>query len=155
MGSYLIIANQTLGGEALVDKIRMRIEHGEGRFHVIVPVVVPDDQMVHIEPGLSIAPDPKVYEHALDEARKRAQHRLHAMLVRIRDLGGEADGELVGSDPYEAAKDHLEDHHYNEVIVSTLPLGISKWIRMDLPSRIQRLVEVPVTTVEASTPANA
>lgn len=38
---------------------------------------------------------------------------------------------------------------FNEVIISTLPVGISRWLKLDLPSRTQRMVECPVTTVEA------
>lgn len=50
------------------------------------------------------------------------------MLASITSLGGRADG---------------------EVIVSTLPAGISRWLKLDLASRIARMSDVPVTTVEA------
>jgi hypothetical protein len=43
----------------------------------------------------------------------------------------------------------MADEDYDEIIISTLPEGISRWLRMDVPNRIKRKVKIPVTTVAA------
>lgn len=155
MHDYLIIANQTLGGKELDLKVRLRLENREGRsFYVVVPRLEPEhevDAMTRVDPMFSIPGKADRTADAIEQARKRSEHRLRAMISRIENLGGEADGELGHSDPYQAAKDVIErfDGQFLEVIVSTLPPGMSRWIKMDLASRLDRLVACPVTVVEA------
>ena len=72
------------------------------------------------------------------------------MIDRIRSVGGEAEGAVGSEDPLEAARDALEHQaDFDEIIVSTLPSRFSRWLKMDLPSRIARMSDVPVTTIEA------
>ncbi|MBW3562977.1 MAG: hypothetical protein KY437_10830 [Actinobacteria bacterium] len=71
------------------------------------------------------------------------------MIDKIESLDGEADGEVGATDPVDAVKSVLERETFNEVIISTLPVGLSRWLKMDLPSRVERMVDCPVTTVEA------
>ncbi|MDX1620240.1 MAG: hypothetical protein R3320_04575 [Nitriliruptorales bacterium] len=151
MGRHLIVANQTLGGAELDDKIRDRIDSG-GRFYVVVPMIEPENEASWIpsDPAFGMPAVQDLQQEAQDEARTRSEHRLARMLDRIESLGGEADGEVGASDPYVAVKDVLERERFDEIIVSTLPAGISRWLKMDLPSRVDRLTERPVTTVEAS-----
>lgn len=152
MGRYLIVANQTLGGAELEQKVKDRIEHGEGRFYVVVPMVEPDLEVVDWAPQDPMfgAPIPtQANEDAREEARQRSQHRLNIMIDKITSLGGEVDGEVGATDPARAVEAVLERESFDEVIVSTLPAGISRWVKMDLPSRIDRMTDCPVTTVEA------
>lgn len=155
MQDYLIVANQTLGGKKLDETVRMRIESREGRaFYVVVPTLEPEhevDVMPRVDPMFSVPGQDERTADAVEEARKRSEHRLNAMLSRITNLGGEADGELGVPDPYQAAKSVIErdGQYFLEVIVSTLPPGVSRWIKMDLASRLDRLVECPVTVIEA------
>lgn len=152
MGRYLIVANQTLGGAELERTIRERIEHGEGRFYVVVPMVEPDHEVVNWAPQDPMFGAPlhtEVSADALEEARKRSERRLTAMLDKVTSLGGQAEGEVGSTDPGMAVEAVLERERFDEVIVSTLPAGISRWVRMDLPSRVQRMADCPVTTVEA------
>jgi hypothetical protein len=88
-------------------------------------------------------------EAAQEEARRRAQERLDQMIDMIQSLGGEAGGEVGVADPVQATKEVLEHQSFDEVIVSTLPSGLSRWLKMDLPSRVARMTDAPVTTVEA------
>jgi nucleotide-binding universal stress UspA family protein len=149
---YLIVANQTLGGKELEERIRTRIDSGEGRFYVVVPMIEPEyetDAWVPPDPGFGISWTRTETEDALEVAMERSQHRLHRMLEKIRGLGGEAEGEVVGADPLPAIESILERDNIAEILISTLPAGISRWLKMDLPSRVARRAEIPVTTVEA------
>lgn len=152
MGRYLIVANQTLGGAELEKRIQERIEGGHGRFYVVVPMVEPHHEVVNWAPQDPMFGAPlhtEVSEDALEEARKRSEGRLGAMIEKITSLGGEADGEVGSTDPGLAVEAILERESFDEVIVSTLPAGISRWVRMDLSSRVERMADCPVTTVEA------
>ena len=152
MGRYLIVANQTLGGADLEQKVKDRIEHGEGSFYVVVPMVEPELEVVDWAPQDPMfgAPVPtQVNDDALEEARERPRHRLNIMIEKVTSLGGEVDGEIGPADPARAVEAVLERESFDEVIVSTLPAGISRWVKMDLPSRIDRMTDCPVTTVEA------
>jgi hypothetical protein len=84
-----------------------------------------------------------------DKARSKAEHRLSLMIDKIRSTGGEADGEVGDPHPAVAVKDVLRHHSFDEIIVSTLPSGLSGWLKMDLSSRVSRMADVPVTTVTA------
>lgn len=152
MGRYLIVANQTLGGVALQRKVAERIEHGEGRFYVVVPMVEPEREVVNWapqDPMFGVPVHTEVSEDALEEARDRSEHRLRTMIEKIFTLGGDADGEVGDTDPVRAVESVLDREVFDEVLVSTLPAGLSRWIKMDLPSRIDRMTDCPVTTVEA------
>lgn len=152
MGRYLIVANQTLGGAELEEKVRDRIEHGEGRFYVVVPMVEPENEV-----GTGMRPDsrlpapagPESDTDALEQARERSEHRLRAMVDKITALGGEADGEVGTTDPFKAVEAVLDREAFDEVIISTLPAGISRWVKLDLASRVDRKAQCLVTTVEA------
>lgn len=66
----------------------------------------------------------------MEQGLERSQHRLEAMLQRIASLGGEAEGDVGAPDPMEAVKSVLDRESFDEVIVSTLPVGISRWMKM-------------------------
>lgn len=153
MSRYLVVANQTLGGAELDQRITDRIEGSHGQFYVLVPMTEPEneaDTWVPADPTfgmdrMAVATD----ADALDVARKRSEHRLRQMLERIRSAGGEAEGEVGPTDPFKAVQQVWERETFDEIIVSTLPAGISRWVKMDLPSRLSRWASVPVTVVEA------
>lgn len=154
MGRYLLIANQTLGGAELHELIHRRIEAGPAEFHVVVPMIEPRSETpayVAADHRFAVpSPPPAVGELTpLEEAQQRSEHRLRRMLSLIEEAGGTADGEVGPADARAAAEDALTRFRPDEVIVSTLPRGLSRWLKLDLPSRIERMVEVPVTVVEA------
>lgn len=167
-GRCLVVANQTLGGPELTRAIEDCIARDVRRFHVVVPRTPVEHEttvwtggyglgdgfwmpaVAEEELGTALAEDARRHQEALEEAQRRARHRLERMLEQIRAAGGEADGEVASEDPLEATMAALgQPPPYDEVLVSTLPAGISRWLRMDLPSRIARLTDAPVTTVEA------
>lgn len=153
MSRYLILANQTLGGAALERTIEHRIKATGDPFYVVVPSVQPEHEVRYVMPRdpslLGPPPDEGRREQAYELARQRSQGRLDVMLSRIRALGGEAEGTVGPTDPFEAATQAMEGETFVEVIISTLPIGISRWVKMDLPSRVERNADCPVTVVEA------
>ena len=134
MRSYLIVGNQTLMGPELAAAIAERIVPGDPPdLYVVVPAT----------------PQSGAFTWDEDEARAAAQERLDAMLERLKGLGVTATGEVGYRDPVEAARDALRRHPADEVILSTLPTGISRWLGQDVPSRLKSAVSVPVVVVTA------
>jgi hypothetical protein len=131
MRSYLIVANQTLGGEHLWEEVRARMQEGDCRFHVLVPA----------------AYDPNSWSWSEEQAEAEARARLERALGRLHDVGTEADGEVGDIRTIDATLDALREHAYDEIIISTLPPGASRWLKMDLVSRLRRAVDIPVTHV--------
>jgi nucleotide-binding universal stress UspA family protein len=143
----LIVANQTLGGPELERAVLARIEQGRDDFYIVVPLVPPDvETLIWMGPenGVTITTP-----EAVEEAERRSEERLSSLIETIRAAGGTAKGEVGENDPYLAVKRVLARHSFDEIIVSTLPAPISRWLRMDLPSRVSRAARVPVTVVQA------
>ncbi|HEY6056844.1 MAG TPA: hypothetical protein VIV06_02380 [Candidatus Limnocylindrales bacterium] len=131
MRSYLIVANQTLGGEELGAAIEARLAEGPVRFHVVVPLSPVQHRLTWDE----------------EESRMAAAERLAAIVDRLRSRGAEAAGEVGDRDPVDAARDALRRIEVDEVILSTLPAGRSRWLGQDVPSRLRKAVDVPVVVV--------
>jgi hypothetical protein len=131
MRSYLIVANQTLTSESLREAIAARLAEGPVRTHVVVPLSPVGGRLTWDEQA----------------SRVVAQERLEDVLGRLRAMGADADGEVGDRDPVMAVRDALRNHEVDEVIVSTLPKGLSRWLGEDVPSRLRDSVQVPVTVV--------
>jgi hypothetical protein len=142
---YLVVADQTLGGDQLLEKLRERMGAGPSHFHVLVPATPADK----LEPHL-------VYQDPTKGRRKAsaeelgwaaARQRLHEELLRLRRLGAEVDGEVGEADPVAAIKEVLSSQQVDEIILSTLPQRRSRWLARDLPGRVRRDFGLPVTHV--------
>jgi hypothetical protein len=143
---YLVIANQTLAEAELTEAIRQRLEQGPSSFYVLVPNTGAGDLAARIARGAPIAP--AAGDATIDSlATEHAQHRLGQLLDDLRGLGADVDGDLGDADPLKAAAELLERQQFDEVILSTLPQPISRWLGMDLPHRLQRHCGLPVTTI--------
>jgi hypothetical protein len=142
---YLVVANQTLGGEELVQAIRQRIAEGPCEFYVLVPATSSTGFEEGFAPGLGgrLSAQPRADENAVPAALRR----LDAELDRIRKAGAPAHGEVGDPDPFRAISDLLARRQFDEIIVATLPPGLSRWLHLDLPSRIQRKFQLPVTHI--------
>lgn len=138
MPRYLVVANLTLGGDHLMEILRDRAEDPEARFHVLAPA--------------SSAPEGF---HVIDEeqAAVAASQRLRSAMERFAELGvKEVTGEVGTSRPNDAIGDVIRangNDPFDEIILSTLPAGPSRWIAMDLPRRVERAHHIPLTHVEA------
>ena len=129
---YLVVANQTLGGTGLISAVQERAKEGFP-IHVVVPATEPADEHVPAE----------------GTGAEQAQRRLNRALERFRAVGVEATGTVGAADPMEAIRDALAGGSYAGIIISTLPAGISRWLHMDLPHRIEREFKLEVEWIEA------
>jgi hypothetical protein len=156
MGTVMIVANQTLGAETLRATVRDRIDGGARDFYVVVPATHTTHEAAGWMGGFEGMSHQSMVEALerdagrLSETHLRAEHRLSKMIDQIEAAGGTAEGEVGDEDPLTAAKDALHGRKVDEVIVSTLPHARSRWLRMDLPSRLARATTAVVTTVEAT-----
>jgi len=141
MRRCLVVANQTVGGDRLADAIRERA--GDAEFFVVVPATPMQDQVG--APGTPTTKAPSAGEFA----RAVATQRLAEALAKIKAAGGSADGEVGDPDPLEAVREALARWPANEVIISTLPAGLSRWLRRGLPKQVEREFNLPVTHLVA------
>jgi GABA permease len=85
-----------------------------------------------------------------EEARRLAQENLQSALQQLTAAGVTADGEVSDGDPMRAVQAAFSRRQCDEIIVSTLPERLSRWMRQDLPRRLQHKFRLPVTHVEAT-----
>jgi hypothetical protein len=135
MVRVLVVANRTAESPELLDALRARAAQGECEFTLLVPST---------PQGIAWAAD----MHAGGEEAE--QHR-QAFVDELRGEGLDIGEAKVGDpDPLAAVQDECNAHDYDELIVSTLPLHISKWLHLDLPSKAKAATGLPVTHVVAS-----
>jgi hypothetical protein len=128
MREILVIANRTLGGKKLLDRVRELAAPGEVRFRLVVPQSKPSSGLV-------------VYDEAV---RESAQVRIDLAVSLLAEEGIEASGVVGDPDPFLAAMDAIGEHRPTEVIVSTHPATQSGWLRRDLIDRIHNASGLPV-----------
>ena len=145
---YLVVANQTLGGEELWGAIRERIAGGDCHFHLLVPAT----PAAQLDPGSTTE---VVGEGGSGEdlGRRLARQRMRHELDRMRELGASVSGEIGVADPVDAVRVVLHRWEFDEVILSTLPGRRSRWLAADLPTKIRRGFKLPVTQVTRTTAA--
>jgi len=130
--NVLVVANETVLGEPLLQRIRRRAAEGPAAFLILCP-----------------QSDPNQAEHP------EAERRLRAALATLRDEGLEAHGQVAHPDPYTAAMQVIEDERVDEVIVSTFPGERSGWLRRDVVGRLRKDAGVPIEHVVADLPSGA
>jgi hypothetical protein len=145
MARYLIVANQTIGGEQLTAKLDELAAASSSTFRFLVPVT--DTEGTH---QWDYPPIDRLIPDAHQIARVLAEARLEHELARLRRSEIEADGEVVDALPVDRAKEVLHEEHFDGVVVSTLPRRLSRWLIWDLPHRIASVADVPVTHVEGN-----
>ena len=145
MAVYLIVANQTIGGEQLTAKLDELATASSSTFRFLVPVT--DTEGAH---QWDYPPIDRLIPDAHQIARVLAEARLEHELARLQRFGIEASGEVVDALPVDRAQELLHEEHFDGVVVSTLPRRLSRWLVMDLPHRMARLSDVPMTHVEGN-----
>ena len=92
----------------------------------------------------------RIREHATwteGDARALAQERLDRALAAFQELGAPATGEVGDERPIQAIADVLMREPFDEIILSPLPPGMSRWLKMDLPHRVEAVYGLPVTHI--------
>jgi len=131
----LVVAHRTAATAGLGDAVRRRASEGAARFTLLVP------RTAH---GLHRLMDPE----EADELE--AQAILDRALPMLSSAAGSPVDGLVGDPtPLTAIEDALNSRPFDEIIISTLPAHVSRWLRLDLPSKLSGF-GLPVTTVTAA-----
>lgn len=131
MRHYLVVANQTLKQPELIEKIRTCNEAGPCDFFLLVPA--------------TRAHGPVRWTPA--DAKAVAKRRLDGALERFRALGADVVGDVGDPSPVVAIGELLRRRSFDALILSTLPVGPSQWLRGDVPARIEQLFSLPVELV--------
>jgi hypothetical protein len=131
----LVVANQTAATPALLDAVRERAARGPARFTLLIP------NTAH---GLHRVVDPE------DQSQSEAEQTLELAIPLLEQAaGGHVEGLVGDPEPLAAVQDAINLHGFDEIIVSTLPKRVSRWLKLDLPHKCEGL-GLPVTTVTAA-----
>ena len=114
-------------------EIQRREREGPHRFTLIVPATPPQDHMLWTD------------DEAFDVAAKRLEHAL--LLFREDEV--EIVGRVGDASPVLAIADAVLVEDYDEIILSTLPPGMSRWLKRDVPDRVRRRFDLPLTVIVA------
>ena len=133
----LVVAHKTAATQPLLDAVRQRAQRSPSRFTLLVP------NTTH---GLHKVVDPE------DQAASEAQTVIESAVPALSQAAGSPVEGIVGDpDPVAAVQDAINLNDFDEVIISTLSARLSRWLRLDLPSKVSGM-GLPVTTV---TPGDA
>jgi nucleotide-binding universal stress UspA family protein len=153
MSRVLVVANQTLGGSDLLQAVRDRMTQGPCEFTLLVPATAHahrESAMDSLNRRLAGAPLPQDVSGADEADYDHARSQLETGIEHLQRLGAEVDGNVGDPNPMKAIEDALSRRKYDEIILSTLPSGISRWLGQDLPHKVIRRFKGPVTVVTAS-----
>ena len=125
--NVLVIANETVLGEALLNKVRERAARGQASFLIISP---------QSDPSGSAHPE--------------AERRLKRAVSELRGEGLDVHGQVAHPDPFTAALEAIGEERVDEIIVSTFGPEKSGWLRRDLVERLRSETNLPVEHVMAT-----
>jgi len=134
----LLVANRTAATEGLCDAVRARVARGPATFHLVVPA--------HPH-GLHRVVDPQE-----GDAGEAGRVLTEALPPLTEAAGFPVTGHVGDAEPLMAIEDAVNRADYDEIVISTLPRRISRWLHLDLVSKARGL-GLPVTHVEASSDA--
>jgi hypothetical protein len=128
----LVVANRTAESEELLAALKERAAEGPVRFTLLVPAT---------PHGVAWATD-------MHSGGDEAEGHMQTAVTRLQEAGLEVTGMLGDPDPNAAVQDALNlVGGFESVIVSTLPTHLSKWLKLDLPHKVERVTGLPVTHV--------
>jgi hypothetical protein len=125
--SVLVVANVTAASDELVDALCERHRQGACEFTLLLPAT-----------GGDVAGARQVLGQALE---------------RMREAGLEVSGAVGDPDPVVAVHETWDPRRFDDIVISTLPTGASRWLQIDLPHRIERITDTPVHHVVSRPPS--
>ena len=131
MRTILAVANETIGGQSMIEAVMEKASGGDARIVICVPRAQPRHGNI-------------IYDDAVYDA---AQIRIDLARGFLRQQGIDAVGDVGDPDPYTATMDAVAEFAPDEIIISTLPAQASGWLRRDLIERIEGATGLPVTHV--------
>ncbi len=126
--NILVVANVTATSGELIEALKAQVSKSPAQFTLIVPAT-------HVGGG-----------------RAAAKAKLEEAIGQLRADGIEAEGSIGDADPLIAVTEAWDPKRYDEIIVSTLPMRVSKWLHAGLPERIGKLTGCQVTHVVSEPP---
>jgi hypothetical protein len=127
--SVLVLANVTATSDELLAALKRRTDRSECGFLLLVPAT-----------GGGSA------------GREAARNELDRAVTRMRDEGFDIEGTIGDPDPMVAVHDVWDPRRFDEIVISTLPTGASRWLALDLPHRVEKMTGVQVEHVVAAEP---
>jgi hypothetical protein len=124
----LVVANVTATSDELIAALRRRAERESTGFTLIVPVT------------------------PLGGGRAAAPAKVQDAVAQLREAGLDAEGAVGDGDPIVAVTEAWDPRRYDEIIISTLPAGVSRWLLADLPHRVERITGAPVLHIISEPP---
>jgi hypothetical protein len=137
----LVVANQTVGGKALLREIENRSRGGDSEILVVTPALA-SSRAAH-------------WSSDVDEAIELARQRLELSLQAIQEAGLSARGQVGDSEPNVAIEDALRQFPADEIVISTHPPNRSRWLEDGVVERAGREIELPITHVVVDLEAEA
>jgi hypothetical protein len=126
--NVLVIANLTATSDELLDALKVRAAREAAAFTLIVPAT------------------------SFGGGRAAAAKQLDEAVEHMRDAGLEVEGSVGDADPMTAVTESWDPRRYDEIILSTLPTGVSKWLQVDLPHRVAKLTGAVVVHIMSRPP---
>src|SRR5437764_9419995 len=129
--AVLVVANVTATSNELQEALKARAEQGPATFTFILPAT------------------------PFGGGRDAAKQKLGTALEQLRGAGLEIDGSVGDGDPVIAVSEAWDPKLHDEIIISTLPMRMSKWLHAGLPERIGRITGAPVIHIVSEPPKPA
>jgi GABA permease len=121
--NILVVANVTATSSELFEALKAEVEKSPAAFTLIVPAT------------------------PFGGGRAAARAKLDEALEQLRRAGCEVEGSVGDADPLVAVTEAWDPKRYDEIIISTLPMRVSKWLHAGLPERVGKLTGAPVTHI--------
>jgi len=129
--NILVVANVTATSDELIAELKAQAERMPAAFTLIVPAT------------------------PFGGGREAAKGKLQEAIAQLREAGLEAGGSVGNPDPLVAITDVWDPRTFDEIIISTLPMRLSKWLHAGLPERVARITDAPVTHLISQPPKPA
>ena len=151
MARVLLVANKTLGSGEVAEYVRTRMSKDECQFTLLVPATPRSDRdpaESRLASRLAGASEGARPSYDTEDDYAYARTRLQFGLETLRGLGATVDGDVGDPNPAKAIPEALSRGQFDEVALSTLPKGISRWLPLNVPRQIERKFKIPVSVIK-------